>query len=199
MRFKRRNRPPFWSRVRESAYPRKGWWRSVGYVNKRMQRLPDTPERIALGIACGAFVSFTPLFFFHFIIAGALAWILRGNVLAALLGTAVGNPLTFPFIATAALNLGWWMLGIDPVHDAGGFSFLWLWENLELIFVPYLIGGVLPGLVTAVVCYRLSLPIVAAYQKRRRERLAAQAARRQAMAEREQEAYEMHDSEGDNV
>ena len=199
MRFKRRKRAPFWSRVRETAYPRKGLWRPLGYVNKRMQRLPDTPERIALGIACGAFVSFTPLFFFHFVIAGALAWVLRGNVLAALLGTAVGNPVTFPFIAAAALNLGWWMLGIDPVEDASGFSVSWLWDNLDLIFLPYLVGGVLPGLITAGACYRLSLPLVAAYQKRRRERLAQQAARRRAEAAREQEAYEMHDSEGDNV
>lgn len=199
MRFKRRQHPPFWSRVRESAYPRKGWWRLVGYVNKRMQRLPDTPERIALGFACGAFVSFTPLFFFHFIVAGALAWIFRGNVLAALLGTAVGNPVTFPFIATAALNLGWWMLGIDPVEDAGGFSFSWLWDNLDLIFLPYLVGGVLPGLAIAVICYIVCRPLVAAYQKRRNDRLAEQAKRRRAMAAREQEAYEMHDSEDDNV
>ncbi|HUF56488.1 MAG TPA: DUF2062 domain-containing protein [Thermohalobaculum sp.] len=185
--------------MRESAYPRKGWWRLVGYVNKRMQRLPDTPERIALGFACGAFVSFTPLFFFHFIVAGALAWIFRGNVLAALLGTAVGNPVTFPFIATAALNLGWWMLGIDPVEDAGGFSFSWLWDNLDLIFLPYLVGGVLPGLAIAVICYIVCRPLVAAYQKRRNDRLAEQAKRRRAMAAREQEAYEMHDSEDDNV
>ncbi len=185
--------------MRESAYPRKGWWRSVDYVNKRMQRLPDTPERIALGFACGAFVSFTPLFFFHFVIAGVFAWMLRGNVLAALLGTAVGNPITFPFIATAALNLGWWILGVDPVEDAGGFSFSWLWENLDLIFLPYLVGGILPGMIVAVVSYRVSLPLVAAYQKRRRDKLAEHAERRRAMAAREQEAYEVHDTEGDNV
>lgn len=199
MIFKRRQRPPIWSRLREAAYPRKGWWRPFGYVNKRMRRLPDTPERIALGFACGAFASFTPFFGFHFILAGVLGWALGGNVLAALLGTIVGNPISFPFIAATALNLGWWVLGIDPVKDAGGFSFSWLWENLDLVFLPYLIGGTLPGLLIAIVCYWLCRPVVAAYQKRRRERLAEQAARRRKISAREQEAYEMHDSEGDDV
>lgn len=199
MIFKRRNRPPFWSRLREAAYPRKGWWRPLDYVNKRMQRLPDTPERIALGFACGAFASFSPFFGFHLVLAAGLAWMLRGNVLAALLGTIVGNPVTFPFIAAISLNLGWWLLGTEPVDDAAGFSFAWLWENLDLIFLPYLLGGLLPGALAAVASYLLSRPVVAAYQKRRRERLQARAERRREMVDREQRAYEVHDSEGDNV
>ena len=185
--------------MRESAYPRKGWWRSVGYVNKRVQRLPDTPERIAFGFACGAFASFTPFFGLHFMLAALLGWLLGGNILAALLGTAVGNPVTFPFIAASALNIGWWILGIDPVEDAGHLSVSWLWDNLDLIFLPYLVGSIVPGLAMAIACYMLCRPLVAAYQKRRRERLAEHAARRREMAAREQEAYEMHDSEGDNV
>ena len=199
MIFKRRDRPRLWTRMREAAYPRKGWWRPFDYARKRVRRLPDTPDRIATGVACGAFASFTPFFGFHFILAALLGWAFRGNVLAALLGTAIGNPISFPFIAATSLNLGWWILGIRPIEDAGGFSFAWLWENLDLIFLPYFIGGFAPGLVTAVAAYMLSRPLVAAYQKRRRERLSELAARRRAMAEREQDAYSMHDSEGDNV
>ena len=199
MIFKRRERPPFWNRLREILYPRKGWWRPFDYARKRVRRLPDSPENIALGFSCGAFASFTPFFGFHFVIAGALAWVTGGNFIASLLGTIVGNPITFPFIAAAALNLGWWITGAQAHEKAQGFSFSWLVDNIDVIFVPYLVGGLLPGAVTAVVAYFLCRPLVAAYQKRRREKLARMAAARRAAAEREAEAYAAHDTEGDNA
>jgi uncharacterized protein (DUF2062 family) len=111
MIFKRRDKPPFWGRLREVLYPRKGFWRGMGYVRKRLHRLPDSPHRIALGFACGAFISFTPFFTLHFFLAAALAWAFRANILASIFGTAVGNPLTFPFIATGSLWLGRYLLG----------------------------------------------------------------------------------------
>ncbi|WP_330448804.1 DUF2062 domain-containing protein [Paracoccus marcusii] len=49
-------------------------------------------------------VNFTPLFGFHFLSAAAVAWIIRGNVLAALLATFVGNPVTLPFIALMSVS-----------------------------------------------------------------------------------------------
>jgi hypothetical protein len=53
------------------------------------------------------------------------------------------------------------------------------------VFLPYAVGGVLPGIAAAVVAYLLTVPIVTAYQRRRAglaarriARLRAQAARR---------------------
>ena len=60
MIFKRRDKAPVGERLREVLYPRKGFWRGMEYVRKRLHRLPDSPHRIALGFACGAFVSFMP-------------------------------------------------------------------------------------------------------------------------------------------
>ena len=182
MILKRRDRPPFWRRVREALAPRKGWRRGFEYIGKRMKRLPDTPHRIALGFACGAFVSFSPFFTLHFVLAALLAWMLRANILAALFGTAVGNPLSFPFIAATSLGLGHWILGTDASADSGrqSFSFGWLWDNFADIFLPYLVGGIIPGLIVGTVCYLLVRPLVAAYQNRRSKRLAARRASRQA-------------------
>ena len=46
------------------------------------------------------------------------------------------------------------------------------WSNLHIfyqeVFFPWLIGGIAPGLITAMVAYYLSLPLVIAYQKRRK-------------------------------
>ena len=41
------------------------------------------------------------------------------------------------------------------------------------VFFPYMIGGILPGIVAATVMYYVSLPVIAAYQNRRRKRLRA--------------------------
>lgn len=225
MIFKRRNYPGFWNRLREFLYPRKGFWRGMDYIRKRLHRLPDSPHRIALGFACGAFTSFTPFFGFHFFIAAGMAWMLRGNILASLFGTAVGNPLTFPLIAPLCLWLGRWMMGRwDYSSDfelvthafAEAMNSLWMtaksWFGygssmadgllgfLDHVFLPYLIGGILPGLVTAIVAYWTIGPIVAAYQERRRKKLARKAERMRIDSEAEQAAYRTKDArEGDNA
>jgi len=202
MVFKRRKPLSTARRIRDFFYPPSGWRRAVEYFGHRLRRLPDTPHKIALGFACGVFVSFSPFFGFHFVYAGMVAMMVRGNVLASLLGTFVGNPVTFPFIATLSLGLGRRMLGLS-VHDntahslsdsfGGALSGLWqsilalfglappaLWK-LEIfwreVFLPYYLGGLLPGLISAVAFYALSRPVIAAYQKRRRKKLLAGAKR----------------------
>ncbi len=200
MIFKRRDKPPLMERLREAVYPRKGLWRGMDYIRKRLHRLPDSPHRIALGFACGAAVSFTPFFGFHIVLAAALGWVLRGNILAAAFGTMVGNPLTFPFIAAFSLNTGWRILGTGTRSTESDFSVGWLLDNIEQIFLPYLVGGILPGLLAGVVCYWFIGPIVEAYQNRRRRRLAKRAEAWRAAAFEEQEAYKAGDGEdGDNA
>lgn len=39
------------------------------------------------------------------------------------------------------------------------------------VFWPYLVGGLAPGVIAATVCYYLSVPVISAYQNRRRKKL----------------------------
>lgn len=196
--FKRRKQRTFLQSIVEFFYPKSGWKRAFEYVKHRIKRLPDTPHKIALGIACGAFVTFTPLFGLHFLLAAGLAYLLRGNILSALLGTFVGNPITFPFIAPISYRLGLWILG------AGGETRVWakvkhgvnetwgtIWANTKSlfgyepspwdgvyamfydVFLPYLVGGLAPGFICAIAIYFASKPMIGAYQKRRRGVLVA--------------------------
>lgn len=198
MVFKRRDRRGFWASVREALWPKMGWTRAFHYVKHRVNRLPDRPHRIARGVFAGVFVSFTPLFGFHFLSAATIAWIMRGNILAAILATFFGNPVTFPLIAVGSTKLGHILLGdrLDPgVHEgilqtfqAASHDLLhnfWAmftpahaeWGGLERFFadvwLPYMVGGLIPGVIAATICYYVSLPIISAYQKRRRMRLKA--------------------------
>lgn len=193
MVFKRRNRKPIHRAIAEFFWPRGGWRRAATYVLHRMRRLPDSPERISLGIACGSFVSFLPLYGLHFTSAAILAWILRGNILAALLGTFYGNPLTFPVMAVTALELGHFLLGTGTMvsfteamgaigHASGELSLNIValiygdpqhWDNLSTfwrrVFLPYMLGGVIIGAPSSVVIYFVHLPLVRAYQRRRQK------------------------------
>jgi uncharacterized protein (DUF2062 family) len=196
MIFKRREKLPFWNRLREMMYPRKGFWRGMHYIRKRLHRLPDSPHRIALGFACGAAASFTPLFGLHILLAVGVAYLVRGNMLAAAFGTVVGNPVTFPFIAAASLNTGWLFLGAAEGAQHTDFSVAWMVDNIEEIFVPYLVGGILPGVLCGAVSYWIIGPIVEAYQDRRRKRLAMKAQAIREAAYEEQDDYR-NDSESE--
>ena len=193
MVFKRRDRRPAWRVVVEALWPRGGWARAAVYVKHRVNRLPDPPHRIARGIFAGVFITFTPFYGLHFFMSALLAWIMRGNIVASLLATFFGNPLTYVPIGVVSLSTGYWLLGMhdEPVNEGGllekfGKAGNDLWQNLvavftdrpanwsdlsvfhEEVFFPYLVGGILSGLVAGLIAYHVALPIITAYQNRRK-------------------------------
>lgn len=196
MVFKRRDRRGAWQVARETVYPRGGWTRAFHYVTHRLRRLPDTPHRIARGIWAGVFISFTPLFGLHFLGGALIAWAIRGNILASAIGTFFGNPLTYVPIGVISLQTGHFLLGgTFEEEEHGSFlqsfaaaardlndNFMALfsgreanWDGLAVfyddLFFPYLIGGIIPGIIAATVCYYVTIPVVTAYQHRRKGRL----------------------------
>ena len=58
--------------------------RFISYYKLKLARLPASPNAIASGFACGSMVSFTPLLGLHFILAIVIAYLIRGNLIAAL-------------------------------------------------------------------------------------------------------------------
>ncbi|NSX53938.1 DUF2062 domain-containing protein [Parasulfitobacter algicola] len=201
MVFKRRDRRSIFKILREFVYPRGGWGRAFVYVKHRLRRLPDTPEKIARGIWAGVFTTFTPFYGVHFIVAGTTAIFMRGNILAALLATFFGNPLTYVPIGIISLNTGYLLLGKEPKTDVdrslGGkfvdagndlwHNFLAIftdrtadWSGLTVfytdIFYPYLIGGLIPGMLAGYIAYFISVPLIRAYQNRRKGRIKAKLA-----------------------
>lgn len=194
--FRRRDYRPWYRAVLEVLWPRGGWLRAAQYVQHRMWRLPGTPEQIARGVFAGTITVFTPFFGLHFVIAAVLARVMKGSVIASLLATFIGNPLTYVPIAALSLNLGHFMLGSRPtvgVNDSlfrrfgGAASDLWHnframftddvahWRELHIfwdtVVWPWFVGGLVPGLICATVCYYLSVPVIRAYQKNRAARL----------------------------
>ena len=107
--FRRKDKKSLIQRCVGFLWPQMGWMRTANYWGIRVNRLPGSVYSIAGGFACGAAVSFTPFVGLHFVLGGGLAWIIRGNIIASAIGTAVGNPWTFPFIWYWIYKLGLWM------------------------------------------------------------------------------------------
>ena len=191
--FKRRERRSIFRFFYEVVFSLKGISRAIEYVGIRLKRIPDTPHKISLGMSCGIFASFTPLFGLHFLIAGLLSYLLRANVLASLIGTFVGNPITFPIITVFNLKLGEWILGSSEYSSGDGgkifegfLDFIFLIyksfftegsigensvprmnEFLNGVFIPYSLGGLILGIFSAIISYFLLRSLVSTYQKKR--------------------------------
>ncbi|MFT6451346.1 MAG: hypothetical protein ACJA06_000828 [Halocynthiibacter sp.] len=198
MVFKRRNKLTFLQTLAHAIWPRGGWGRAFHYMRHRVRRLPDTPHKIARGVFAGVFTVFTPFFGLHFLVAALLARTMRGNIVAALLATFVGNPLTYVPIGVISMKIGHLLLGtkFDPnAHHSIAGKFFGAAEDLRAntlalftdadanwmalgqfwqeVFKPYMVGGIIPGIIAGLVGYYLTLPVIHAYQKRRKGRLKA--------------------------
>jgi uncharacterized protein len=186
MLFRRRQGPTPIQKTLSFLWPKRGLQRGWRYLWHRVTRISATPHTIALGVAIGAFVSFTPFMGLHFLIAALLALALGGNILASALGTAVGNPLTFPFIWLASYNLGAMLLGyrqrtrihidlpdhmLKLVFSEPGLVWRAFWRAVDPYILPMLVGGIPLGLACGLAVYIIVRSAVAGYQRRRQARI----------------------------
>lgn len=184
--FKRRNQRPVHHKVGNLIWPQIGFRRSFTYVWHRVARLHGTPHSIAGGFAAGAAISFTPFVGGHFVLAALLSWLTRSNIVAGLIGTAIGNPWTFPFIWIWTYELGRRMGAGGPHIAKPDFVSIFTdlpgviiravisfdldsayFDNVWAVLWPMMVGSVPTFLVVWLVSYMLLKPLVATYQTRR--------------------------------
>jgi len=104
-----------------------------------------------------------------------------GSMVAAAFGTALGNPLTFPFIWLTTFQIGQLILGpaegaVSPQKIEFSVDILWtsfstLWPTIK----PMLLGGVILGLVAGGITYVMVRSAVMMSRSLRKARLAAAA------------------------
>ena len=148
-----------------------GWGRIFRFWTFKLKRLQGSPYAIACGFACGAAVSFTPFVGFHFIFAAMLAWVMRGNIIASAIGTAVGNPWTFPFIWAGIMWLGTWILGYERGQELPEeLTIGSIFEHPETVLLPMLVGGLPTGVVVWIIIFLPIRRVVGNYQHHRQAR-----------------------------
>jgi len=186
MVFKRKNKQTTLKYLKSLFFPEGGWRRAIEYLGHRIKRLPDSPHKIALGLSFGVFASFSPLFGFHFLLGAVFAYLFNANVFASIIGTFFANPITFPFIAAISVRTGSFILDQFSIVDNDmnkadtwvsdselrslGIFEKFLVEVYFDKFIPYAVGGVICGIITAFFIYILSKPLIDSYQKRKRKR-----------------------------
>ena len=189
--FKPRKKPGVLIQMLGMVWPRSGFKRATRYVWHRVRRIGASPHNIALGLATGVFMGFSPLIGFHLIIAAILCWLLGASFIAAAIGTFVCNPLMCPLMMVGNYQVGMLLIGeqisedfvfqgpeltwsyivTDPIHVASE-----LWASLAPVFLPMMLGSLIMGMAVAIPAYFSARALVDAHQRRRRDNLRSRAA-----------------------
>lgn len=187
---KGRSRKSRLSRLRDVVWPRMGLRRYLVYLQKKILRLTASPHAIGAGVASGAAVSVFPLIGLHFFLGFVLAFLTRGNMLAAAIGTAWGNPITFPLFFSLSYQFGSAILEMlrTPAEEiavmdgassealSGGLFSVNIWQILPL-FQTMMLGALPLAIFTWVFFYFVVRGLVASFQVARKARLARRRAK----------------------
>ena len=109
-------------------------------------RLDDPPWRIALALAVGVFISFTPFWGVQTLLALLVAALFRLSKTATVTGAWLNLPWFAPFVYAGALGLGHWL-----VPGAG---------DLKAVTVALLVGTTVLGAAAALVTWLVAYGVL---------------------------------------
>lgn len=156
------------ARVVATLFPKRGYGRAFRYIWLRFMRAHGTSHEIARGFTCGVCVGLTPLLGLHAILALVLCALVRGNYLAAVLGSLIFNPLTAVPILVIDYEIGKafyhvFNIGIMPpmpsTFSASTMISL-VQSHFASLFLPWLAGGGLVALCAAPFSYMIGMLLV---------------------------------------
>jgi uncharacterized protein len=116
----------------------------------------ESPWRVALALAVGVFISFTPLWGVQTLLALLIATLGRLNRAVTVAGTWLNLPWFAPFVYAGAVKLGAWLL-----PDLSGLAGVSAWLLLGTTAL-----GAAAGVLTWIVAYA----VIRARRARRRDR-----------------------------
>ena len=138
---------------------------SIFYFLKLI-RVKDSQDKLAVGFACGSMVSFSPFIGFHFLLAIIFAYLFRGNIVASLIGTFVGNPFTFPFIWIFIYKIGNMFFKNDQ-NLSLELTFQSLFDQGYDILMPMLIGSLIVSIPVWFISYFTVKFLMSSFKKRK--------------------------------
>ncbi len=154
---------------------RKTW----AFLVHRVLHADDTPHRIALGVAIGVFIAWTPTIGFQMALVVALAWLLNANRVVGIPLVWISNPVTLVPIYLPNYYVGRWIVGSRvPPPDFAGFANVtggWLamvrawWTITWHGLLPLWLGSLIVATVLGVASYFTTHLGVVAYRRKLRE------------------------------
>jgi uncharacterized protein (DUF2062 family) len=140
--------------------------------------LDESPWRMALALAVGVFISFTPFLGFQTLLAFLIATVARLNLALTIAGTWLNLPWFAPFVYAFCFRLGeavltgdWSSFSPASIHglaaylrvsprETAGTLYQMVWDMLFVASMPLFVGTTLVGLVLAVAAYFITLEAV---------------------------------------
>ncbi|WP_025270069.1 DUF2062 domain-containing protein [Hippea sp. KM1] len=126
--------------------------------------LDDSPHKIAMSFAVGVFISISPFFGLHTVLAVVLSVLFKLNKLAAITGSWINNPWTTPLVYYLDYKIGAFILNDKTNFNLKPFTFEHYIHDGKNAFWDILIGSVVFGLAASVVCYFLIKYAVGKYR-----------------------------------
>lgn len=183
--FKRKTDLSLLFRMKAFVWPDRGWDRRLRYFKHRIVRDASSTYGVAAGLACGMCVSFTPFLGAHLALTWAYCKVVRGNILSGMIGTLVGNPLTFPpmyylsyKVGAAILSSFDWEGSMPPPGEDFWQGMMetpmtFIQQNLNDVFLPTAVGGTLLAFGLFPLAFAAAYPVgraAKALNKKRRQR-----------------------------
>ena len=141
----------------------------------KLLAIRDTPQAIAGGVAIGMFFAFSPLFGLKELLTILFAWLMRANIIAAVLAVTAHNivlPL-MPLIYRWEYDVGYWLLS-HPHHwppslrNAPWEGHTWRsWATIYKIGKDLLLGSFVCTSTMAAVSYFVTKAIVSRHQRKK--------------------------------
>lgn len=138
----------------------------------------DPPHKLALGVAIGIFVAFTPTVGFQMVLAVFLSWLLRANKAVGVPLVWISNPATlapifYPCYVVGRLLLGrtpigaaWWQELARP-PDGGWAALSFYWSRLMEIAAPLWLGCLVVATAISIPTYYASYYLIRFYRLHR--------------------------------
>ncbi|MCK4627574.1 MAG: DUF2062 domain-containing protein, partial [Sedimentisphaerales bacterium] len=161
--------------------------RVENFVVYRILHVDDTPHRLALGLALGIFVAWTPTIGLQMILVLLLAPLIRANGRVGVPMVWISNPLTIALIYYPNYLVGYFIMGsfaeraspghsfqqiqeqLGNIQQSGHFFSIAFWQEvgrlvLDIGVVDLIVGSIVVGLVLGLVMYIVSYRFIVWYR-----------------------------------
>ena len=95
------------------------------------------------------------------------SYLFRANYIAALIGTIVGNPISFPFIWGLIYKVGAFIVDRSDNNLIPNINFEIIIKQTYDIFIPMLVGGAVLAIPVWLLTYFITYSFVSSFKKAR--------------------------------
>jgi uncharacterized protein len=153
------------------------WLKCRRFVVHHVLHADDPPHRLALGVALGLFVTFSPAIGLQTFFLLLLAWLFNANKLVGMPFLYISNPVTTIPVYYPSYWIGRLMVGSEPVSwewwqqlasppESWWAATTFYWDRLMTIAWPLWVGSLIVGLFWGLIGYWCTYSIVRSYRLR---------------------------------